>query len=93
MYRIHRQQTYRGRTAGGWLKRARVVRCAAGNYEVATPDLPYHVLVVTEDGEMVLDNGGRATICLTMSVRAARKLRRLKQEAERLMLDAYGQGA
>ena len=83
MYTIQKQKTYLGKTAGGHLKRAEVVKMAAGNFEIWLPNLGA-IAILTVLGDMVLDFADGKKICLTTSDRAERNLRRLEAKIERL---------
>lgn len=74
------QQTYRGRTAGGWLRGARVVQTDSGDSHVGHPELPGCLLVETESGALVI-GGDEIEVRLTVSPRAAERLADLGREA------------
>ena len=85
------QKTYKGQTAGGILKTAKVVRMQAGNYEIVVKDRDGCELIAFL-GEDLLIGGGVISdvlvLCnfdgvvarLNMSDRAYNKMRELEKE-------------
>lgn len=84
LYRIPEQHTFRGRTAGSYLRTALAVRNKAGFGFVVTDDLHGYEMLLTEDGALVLNNYDGDPVCLSCSKRALTALRRLTAAADRL---------
>ena len=74
---INTQKTYKGKTAGGYVKSAKVTRMQAGTYEVTTPLLPGAILVMSDDGDMVIRDYDGIVVSLECSGKAASKLDQL----------------
>jgi len=59
------QKTYKGNQAGHYLDGASVLEMRAGNFEIVSPALgEYQTLGQTDDGNLVIMDGGRALAVL-----------------------------
>lgn len=85
MNKIKFQKTYKGKTAGQWLKSAHISKTRAGTYEIFIGDF---IAKEAEDG-MVLNDGHGTVIGLECKKLAAEKLAMLSIECNRLMDDQY----
>jgi len=85
-YTITTQRTYKGKTAGQWVKRAEIATMQAGNVEIVTPDLPGCLLLLTQDDRLVIDNVRGHVVSLYCGVRAIAKMAKLSAAAEAAML-------
>lgn len=75
------QHTYKGKTAGGWLRHAYVARMQAGTHEVCLHGLEDHVCILAESSDtdecyMVISNYADS-VTLSLSTRAENILRAL----------------
>lgn len=83
--------TYKGRTAGGYLRTARVEEMRAGNVEVVVTVDNYDahaILGRTDNGTPVVTfaDATGPIVRLSLSARAEEKLERLTQQADHKML-------
>lgn len=86
LYSTTPQATYRGRTAGHYVRSAKVVQSNAGDWGIITPSLPRCWLVLTDGGHVVIDSGCADDVVLVASGRAIEKLEALTRRADRLMM-------
>ena len=84
IYIIPAQGTYKGRTAGGYIKTAKVVRNQAGFGFVVSDLLPGAEMILTESGDLVINNFDGAAVRMPTSDRAEAQLRRLIAKADAL---------
>lgn len=81
------QHTYKGKTAGGWLRHAYVARMQAGTHEVLIKDLPGHLCMLAESSDtgecfMVISNYVDS-LTLSLSPRAENILKALISIADK----------
>ena len=75
-------KTFRGKTAGGWLKTATVAQMQAGTHEVVSTALPGCILMSDADGDLVITDFSGTVARIVCSPRASRHLARLEAKAE-----------
>jgi hypothetical protein len=85
IYRIPTQQTYKGKTASGWLRGAELAEMQSGDIQVVSPALPGCLLHLTDDGRMVVEYFNSAVVALRCSRRARDKLAALTRKADAQM--------
>jgi hypothetical protein len=92
MYTVESQKTYKGKTAGGWLKAAEVTECKAGlTYTwVSIPGDGDCQILLSDDGDMVITNYYGIVVVLDTSMRAYRKLLALEARADKVNLRKAG---
>jgi hypothetical protein len=80
MYQIKTQKTYKGKTAGGWLKMAEVEQCKAGIpcIWVSIPRYGYCQVDLADDGDMIIADSEGILCCLETSKKAYRTLKALE---------------
>ena len=84
------RKTYKGRTAGGWMKLARIAECQAGNWEVTIdhPDFEGTIVHLSDYGRMVFNTADqRFDFCLEMSDRARSQLEKLLAARDKIKTD------
>ncbi len=82
LYRIPTQKTYQGKTAGGYLENAKIAEMKSGDFEITTPDLPGCVLIMADDGDLVISNFDGRVCALETSKRALEKLKTFQSQIE-----------
>jgi len=87
LYRIPTQKTYKGRTAGGFARKAKLVTCAAGNVEIVHDELPGCIITPTVHGNIVVSDLSGALVSIECSARAFEKFSGLARKADRMMGD------
>lgn len=85
MRKIKFQKTYKGKTAGQYLKSAEISKTRAGTYEIFIGDF---IAIEAEDG-MVLNDGHGTVVGLECKKMASEKLSMLSIECNQLMGDQY----
>ena len=84
---IETSKTYKGRTAGGYLKTASVAKSQAGIAEVWIQVAGHPVpVIMTDDGEMVIMSYSQTVAVLEMSSRATAKFEALIAASEEINL-------
>lgn len=84
---IYSQKTYKGRTAGGYLKNAEVSEMQSGDYAVTSPDLNGCTLMMSVNGDMIVSDFSGIVCVLELSGRAISKLLAMEKEADMLMIN------
>jgi hypothetical protein len=86
-YIVESQKTYKGKTAGGWLKAAEVADCRAGmTYIWVTIPGDGDCQLLRSDDDMVITNYYGIVVVLATSMRAYCKLKALEARAEQCNL-------
>lgn len=80
------QKTYKGKTAGGFAKTAKLATMRAGNVEITSDDLPGCVLMLSEDDCLVVTDVSGWVVSLDCSASAASFFRALTDRADAQML-------
>lgn len=74
LYQVETQKTWKGKTAGGWIKECTVEQCKAGLvYIWLTVDKQAYQVVISDDGDMVIldESGIVASIEMSDTARGA----------------------
>lgn len=83
------KKTYKGRTAGGYLKSAEVSEMQSGDFFVTSPDLPGCIILMSDNGDMIVSDFGGVVCSLRMSQKAYEKLNGLETAAANMFLDKH----
>lgn len=83
LYKVQSQKTWKGKTAGAWLKECTVEQSKAGPvYVWLTVESATYQVVLGDDGNMVISNYDGIEAVLEMSDRARETLARMEQLAD-----------
>ncbi len=83
LYKVQSQKTWKGKTAGAWLKECTVEQSKAGSVHVwLTVDCSTYQVVLCDDGDMVISDYDGIVVALEMSDRARKTLARMEQLAD-----------
>jgi hypothetical protein len=86
LYTVESQKTYKGKTAGGWLKTATIAECEAGIVYVW---INGYQAVLADDGDLVLSDYSGIVASIVPSSRALRKMRKLEKLADKKNAEKY----
>ncbi len=85
LYKVETQKTWKGKTAGGWIKKCTIEQSMAGEVFVwLTVDNANYQVVLSDDGDMVLTDYDGIVVVLEMSDRAQKILERMELQADAL---------
>lgn len=88
LYKIRQQKTFRGQTAGGILRTAKICEMQCGDYNIFVTDKNgrEYQAIMTDSGNLLLADYGVAVALLITSNTAACTLQKLEKECADLML-------
>lgn len=79
------QKTHLGRTAGGWVKYAKIVKTASNDYLIMHDKLPNCELMISRDYNLVIHNYAmQENIVMPISDRGLKKLSWLQEACEKM---------
>lgn len=84
LYKVEPQKTWKGKTAGAWLKECTVEQSKAGPvYVWLTVDWTTYQVAKSDDGDMVISDYDSIEVVLEMSDRARKTLQRMEELADK----------
>jgi len=84
LYKVEPQKTWKGKTAGAWLKECTVEQSKAGPvYVWLTAGKTTYQVVLSDDGDMVISDYDHIEVVLEMSDRARKTLQRMEELADK----------